>query len=183
MGVSFWAYFSPPRGLSTATLFAWLLGTSLLVRTATSVYSIPYYALGAELSQDYHERTSITGIRGMLSLVGTLLAASLSFVVFFPDRTPGVDPKLNAAGYAPMGLTFGIVMTIVSLVAILGTLSWRRYLSSGVEDRMQPAPRDFFVQLIQSLCNPSFRVLFASVSLFFLGVVMNSMLLLHYLTS
>jgi GPH family glycoside/pentoside/hexuronide:cation symporter len=35
---------------------------------------------------------------------------------------------------------------------------------------------------LQSLRNPSFRVLFASFSFFFLGVVINSSLSLHYLT-
>ena len=182
MGVSFWAFLSPPQGLSTAALFAWLLGSSLLVRTATSVYGIPYFALGAELSQDYHERTSITGIRGILALLGTLAVASLSFVVFFPDRTPGVDPKLNYAGYPAMGLTFGLMMTVVGLIATVGTLSWRPYLPSGDEIKMPQTPRNFFASFVQSLRNPSFRMLFASYSLFFLGVVVNSSLSIYFLT-
>lgn len=182
MGVSFWAFLSPPQGLSTTALFAWLLGSSILVRTATSVYGIPYFALGAELSQDYHERTSITGLRGILALLGTLAAASLSFVVFFPDRTPGVDPKLNYAGYPAMGLTFGLMMTVVGLIALLGTLSWRPYLPTGGDTEMTQTPRNFFASFVQSLRNPSFRMLFASYSLFFLGVVVNSSLSIYFLT-
>jgi GPH family glycoside/pentoside/hexuronide:cation symporter len=182
MGVSFWAFLSPPQGLSTAALFAWLMGSSLLVRTATSVYGIPYFALGAELSQDYHERTSITGIRGILALLGTLAAASLSFVVFFPDRTPGVDPKLNYAGYPAMGLASGLVMTITGLIAALGTLSWRPHLPTGGDATMPQSPRNFFSSFLQSLRNPSFCVLFASYSFFFLGAVINSSLSIHFLT-
>jgi len=182
MGVSFWALFSPPQGLSTGALFGWALGSNLLVRTAASVYSIPYYALGAELSRDYHERTSITGIRGILALLGTLAAAALSFVTFFPDRTPGVDPKLNYAGYPMMGLVLGVSMTIVGLIATLGTLSRRPNLPTGDEAMTFQAPRRYLVGAVQSLRNPSFRVLFASFSLFFLGVVINSSLSLHFLT-
>ena len=122
MGVGFWAFFSPPRNLSTVALFAWLLAASFVVRTATSMYSIPYSAIGVNLSQDYHERTSITAIRGIASTLGTLLTASLSFVLFFPDKVPGADPKLNPAGYASMGLAFGLVMSVVALIAMLGTL-------------------------------------------------------------
>jgi GPH family glycoside/pentoside/hexuronide:cation symporter len=182
MGITFWAFLSPPQGLSTGTLFAWLLGSSLLVRTATSVFGVPYFALGAELSEDYHERTSITGIRGILALLGTLGAAALSFVVFFPDRTPGVDPKLDYAGYPAMGLAFGLVMSVTGLIATLGTLSWQPYLPTDGNPEMSQTPRNFFASFLQSLWNPSFRALFTSYSLFFLGVVINNSLTIHYLT-
>jgi len=193
MGITFWAFLSPPQGLSTGALFAWLLGSSLLVRTATSVFGVPYFALGAELSEDYHERTSITGIRGILALLGTLAAASLSFVVFFPDRTPGVDPKLNYAGYPAMGLAFGLVMSVTGLIAVLGTLSFRsqgtRKSGNQDTDSLITDPsltlRTSFLftdSLITSLRNLSFRALFTSYSLFFLGIVINNSLTIHYLT-
>ena len=118
MGPGFWGFFSPPSHFSPQMTFLWLLVTSSVVRSATSMFTIPYYSLGATLSQDYHERTSIAAIRGMASTVGTLLTASLSFVVFFPDKVPGVDPKLHRAGYDAMGLTFGLVMTGVSLASL-----------------------------------------------------------------
>lgn len=183
MGLSFWLVFSPPQGLPRGVLLVWLLGANLLVRTAISVYGVPYYALGAELSQEYHERTAIAGIRSLLALLGTLAAASLSFVVFFPDRTPGVDPKLNYAGYPMMGLAFGLVMTSVGLAATLGTLSQRYARLPSRSETTLPQPlRSFFANFGQSLRNPSFRVLFISFSCFFLGVVINSALSLHYLT-
>src|SRR5206468_12592656 len=99
MGTAMWAFLSPPRQLSAPALVAWLLGASVLLRTTTAVYGVPYYALGAELSEDYHERTSIAALRGLLAFLGMLGAASLSFLVFFPDRTQGTDPKLEYAGY------------------------------------------------------------------------------------
>jgi GPH family glycoside/pentoside/hexuronide:cation symporter len=168
--------------LSTGALFAWLLGSSLLVRKASSVFAVPYLALGAELSEDYHERTSITGIRGFLALLGTLAAASLPFVVFFPDRTPGVDPKLNYAGYPAMGLSVGLAITVVGLIAVFGTLSRRPCLPSDGDAAMSWAPRSYYASIIQSLRNSSFRTLFTSYSLFFLGIVINSTLSIHYLT-
>jgi glycoside/pentoside/hexuronide:cation symporter, GPH family len=182
MGISFWAFFSAPQQLSVPVLFIWLLLTSLVVRTANSMFSIPYYALGAELAEDYHERTSITAIRGGMSMLGSLVASSMSFVVFFPDRVPGVDPKLNPEGYASMGLTFGLAMTVAGFVATFGTLALRPSLPTAVASPLRQSLRDFCACTTQSLRNPSFRVLFASATLFFLGVVMNSSLLLHYMT-
>jgi len=182
MGATFWAFFHPPAGLSTTGLFVWLLVTSLLVRTATSVYGIPYFALGAELSSDYQERTSITGIRGAMALVGTLTAASLAFVVFFPDATPGVDPKLNRDGYAQMGLVFGVLMTLLGVLVTWHTLPWRRVPPAPSAGCTAHPPASFVASFVQSMANRSFRALFASYSLFFLAMVINSALSIHYLT-
>jgi len=183
MGASFWAFFDPPAGLSTSGLFAWLLVTSLLVRTATSVYGIPYFALGAELSSDYQERTAITAVRGALGLIGTLGAASLSFVLFFPNTTPGVDPKLDAGGYGEMGLVLGGVMTLIGLAVTLFTRPWPTAAAAVSSiGRRQAPPGGFFASFVQSFANRSFRLLFASYSLFFLAMVTNAALSIHYAT-
>jgi len=181
MGIGFWASFAPPRGMSSTSLFLWLLGTGFLVRTATSVYRVPYFALGAELSRDYDERTSVTAFRGFLAVVGALAAGSLSFLLFFPNRTAGVDPKLDYSGYPAMGLVFGGVMTLLSLVATAGTWRWR-HAFSGDGGTGAPPPRRFFAGFAQCLRRPSFRALFASSSLFHLAVSMNAALSIHFLT-
>ena len=180
MGISFWAFFSPPGRLTGLPLLAWLFLASLIVRSATSMYSIPYYAVGANLTQDYNERTSITGIRGIIGILGTALAASLSFVLFFPDKTPGVDPKLNHAGYAHMGFVFGLIMTVVALIAIAGTLFLKKRLGR-VPTSATDSSGTFLRSMWQSLRNPSFRLLFFSFSLVVMGLAVNSSLLLHYL--
>ncbi len=179
MGVSFWAYFSPPQGLGTGALFAWLLVTNLMVRTSTSVFSIPYFALGAELSQDYHERTAITATRGLVGLLGTMAAASLSFLLFFPDRIPGIDPKTSYEGYPAMGLVFGVVMSLVALTATLGTLG------AGTPPQESDSGADAPTLLhgfAQALRHRSFRYFWLSVSFFFLAVVINQILAIHFYT-
>lgn len=180
MGAGFWALFSPPAGLSESGLFVWLLGTSLVARVGMAVFTIPYFALGAELSQSYQERTAISGIRAILILASTLVAASLSFVLFFPNRTPGVDPKLNADGYASMGLAFGLVIALTGIVSVVGT---RRH-EAGRARSAGPAESGpvSMANLLEALRNRSFRLVFASFFLFFLGVVFNSALSIHYLT-
>jgi Na+/melibiose symporter-like transporter len=177
MGVGFWLSFSPPRGLSQWQLFAWVLGSGFIVRTALSLYRVPYLALGAELSRDYDERTRITGLRGVLGLVGSMAAAALSFVLFFPDRGRD-DPKLEYGGYPLMGLAFGVAMTAVALLTTLGTRSWAH---AGVA-AARPAPTHFLATAWECLENRSFRVLFVSSSLFFLAVSMNAALSIHFFT-
>src|SRR5262245_11938026 len=93
-GASFMAVFNPPAGLSTAALFAWLMVSSLCLRSSNSLFMVPYYALGAELAADYHDRTSIAGFRSGAVLAGTMLATTAAFLVFLPTGSEGaLDPK------------------------------------------------------------------------------------------
>ena len=181
MGLGFVLVFSPPAGLSPSALFAWLTITNIFLRTTNSLFTVPYYALGAELSQDYHERTSVTGFRAGFALFGTLVAAGLSFVVFFPNTTPGVDPKFSPSAYSSLGLTFGLAMTLTALTAVLGT--WPR--RTKIQKAERPATGKslgFLDSLMLSLRNPAFLRLAASTSVFFLASVINATLAVHYLT-
>ena len=180
IGIGFFLVFSPPAGLSTGALFAWLIGTNFLLRTTHSLFMVPYHAFGAELSQDYEERTSITGIRAGFGLFGTLVAAGSSFVVFFPNTTPGVDPKFNVSSYASMGLAFGVAMTVFGLITTIGT--WSHGAGAQVAQRPSAtAPMGFFSGIALSLRNPSFLILTISTSIFFLASVVNATLAVHYL--
>lgn len=181
MGLSLWAFFSPPRGLGTGGLFVWLLVTGTLVRLSISVYGVPYYAVGADLSRDYHERTSIAGIRGALALVGTLLAAGLSFVLFFPNSAAGVDPKLRYEGYPVMGAAFGALMTVVALTSLVATLPWRSYATPARSAARATIGR-FFAGFADSMRSRSFRAVFLSMGLFFFGVALNSVFAIYYFT-
>ena len=49
---SFYLLFVPPEGLGTVGLFFWLCGFTMLTRTAMTFYTVPYMALGAELTED-----------------------------------------------------------------------------------------------------------------------------------
>lgn len=182
MGPGFWAFFSPPHGLSGTMLLVWMFVASFVVRTATSMYSIPYYALGVTLSTDYHERTSITAIRGITSIIGTSLVASLSFVLFFREKVPGVDPKLQGSGYASMGAALGILMTSVALIAAFSSMPLQRRAASTPSPRTKHNLGTLFRTLWDSLRNPSFGIVLMSFSLLVSGLSFITALLLHYLT-
>jgi len=180
--VAFYEVFSPPQGLSTPLLFAWFVGWNLLVRLAGSLFAVPYLALGAELSQDYRERTTITGIRGACGLLGTMALTAQSFVLFFPNAVPGEDPKLRYDGYPSMGFVFGLVMSTAALVATVGTLPWRSR-RNRLDDRDRAAPTIGFLRglAMAMQCRP-FRALVLSSSLVFLAGVVSTNLAIHFLT-
>ena len=75
--LSFWALLSPPESLTpgqAAIWFALMFGAYYVLNT---IYEVPYGGLGYELSDDYHERSSLFGWRSFFIATGTI-AASLS---------------------------------------------------------------------------------------------------------
>src|ERR1700691_3877576 len=78
MGLCFVLVFFPPHFMSTGNgLFRWLLCCLILFRITTAIYRIPYLSLGAELAQDYDQRTMVNAVRSICGLVGALAAAAL----------------------------------------------------------------------------------------------------------
>ena len=76
-GLSVWLLFSLPPGLVGVQAFLAVLGTFLLADTFQTVVSVPYYALSAELTYDYDERTSLISIRMIFTVLGYILGAAL----------------------------------------------------------------------------------------------------------
>src|SRR5580698_7813168 len=55
--------FSPPAHASPIVLFVWLTAVSLGLRFCVSLFNVPFIALGAEISEDYAERSSVVAYR------------------------------------------------------------------------------------------------------------------------
>jgi GPH family glycoside/pentoside/hexuronide:cation symporter len=178
-GPCFYLLFSPPRTLGNAGLFAWLLTFSILFRFVSAVYRIPYMSLGAELTDDYHERTRIIAVRAFFGLVGTLAAATLTFLLFFATAREGVDPKLEYVNYPRMGAFCGAMMTVAGLVATAGTWSVRH---GSIPAQGIRSVREFFRGFRNAFSSSSYLRLWLSVTLFMNAVAINATLAVHYLT-
>ena len=179
-GASFIAVFNPPSGLSTGALFAWLMVSSLCLRSSNSLFMVPYSALGAELPTNYHERTSISAYRAGTVLIGTLLVTAAAFLVFLPDGDgTGAEAKFNPGSYRSMGVAFGLAMIVVGLTATFGTLRERfRLASSSATGSGLALGRS----VLGTLRGRSFRVVVLASSLAVMAAAMNAALSLHFLT-
>lgn len=123
----------------------------------------------------------MTGIRGCLTMLGTMMAAVSSFVVFFPETTPGVDPKLNYDGYPAMGLTIGLCMSACALAATFGTLSRRHMPGRTTAAAGMPVLR-VWEGFRGASRSRSFLVLLLSCTLYFMAIVLNRSVFLHFMT-
>ena len=66
--------FLPPEDVDQLFLLIWIM----VLWFGWTLFNIPYFAWGAELTPDYVERTRVTGWRTMAGLLGTLLAQQSS---------------------------------------------------------------------------------------------------------
>lgn len=110
--ISFVAMFTPPESLDPSGAGLWLCATYILYYLGQTVYAIPHYGLGPELTTDYRERSSLFGWEQGFSVAGTMVAAAI----------PGVlAARLGErAGYFWFAVGFG------SLLALLyWNLVWR----------------------------------------------------------
>ena len=168
--------FSPPHGLGGYGLFAWLTGLSLLLRGATSTFNVPFIALGAEISDDYAERSSVVAWRTVFSIFGALFAVVLGYSVFLA----GKGGLLRPAGYPPLAWTTAIVVVVGGAVSVVGIRRFAAGLPVTPVDAVA-MHRRFGGEVVQIFKNPSFRLLFTTSVLFFvaqgvaatLGVHMN----------
>jgi Na+/melibiose symporter-like transporter len=151
MGIAFYLLFAPPQ-LSSGLLLWYLLGINLLLYTTFTVFAVPYLAWGAELSRDYHERTTIVQVRALLGVVGGIIGATLPIVIAnqFPDQR---------SGFAAVGVALGSVIALSGMVTGL-TVSDRE------PERVPDASFAHFVRgLRHTFVNRDFRIIFLTFCL------------------
>ncbi len=63
-----------PLGWSTTAYFILLTVSLILFYTAFTVFTVPYHAIGYEMTSDYHERTSVMSYRMFFNMIGNICA-------------------------------------------------------------------------------------------------------------
>jgi len=116
-GLSIWFLFSLPPDLVGVKAFLAVLGSFLLADTTQTLVSVPYYALSAELTYDYDERTSLISIRMIFTVLGYILGAAATTAV--AGMFIGMGWTKNAA-YSGMGAVFGAIAVVTLLVTTFG---------------------------------------------------------------
>ncbi|MGI9324880.1 MAG: MFS transporter [Pseudomonadales bacterium] len=101
--------FLPPAGADVWYLFWWMM----VLWLGWTMLMIPYYAWAAELSDDYNERTRITGWRALMGSVGGIAAQLIPFialVVFSFGGTANVMQLLGTCLLVLVPLCIGLTL-------------------------------------------------------------------------
>ena len=166
--ITFSLSFRPPAELGQLGLFSWMLVSVVLTRAAMALYHVPHLALGAELTDDYHERTSVVAWRLVFGLLGGIVLAIVCRQVFLQPTLEFPNGELNPAGYKRMAFFFGILMMVAIFLSALGTHSRIPYLHTSTMS-VPFSLRRLWREMSEALSNRSFRNLFVGVLLFFIA--------------
>ena len=152
--VSFYLMYAPPQGLSEMQYFWWFLGTMALMRVGKTFYSIPHDALGAELTDDYHERTSIFGFNAVTGMLGGVALGVFVLIVIFPSTDDFENGLLNPARYPLLASAGAVWICLTLLICVIGTRDQIGNLHDTSRERL--APRAYLLDLWQLLKSRSY---------------------------
>jgi GPH family glycoside/pentoside/hexuronide:cation symporter len=165
--------FSIPTGLHGWGLFAFVTIVAIALRICHSCFNLPYVALGAELSDDYDERTVVVGSRFLVGPIGTTAIVLLGTGFFL------YGPKIGQhASYLPLGWTLGAITLVGAVIATFGTLPALKRLHQ-VKVRSGNAIARTWTDVVEIFRNRSFVSLFACLILIFTAAGVASVLGLH----
>lgn len=107
--LAMWYFFTNPQLDNPVLATVWAALALCLLNTAYTVVNIPYSSLTPELTQDYHERSSLNGYRFGFAVIGTILGAAVVLPIL------GLFDTRNA-GFSAVGAILGIIMAVTALL-------------------------------------------------------------------
>ncbi len=129
------ALWMPPEGSQTFQLL-WLLVFATLVRMSLSLNEVPSIALAPEMTYDYHERTSILGLRYFFGWFGGLVILAAAYGIF-----QLADPDFaTAESFRAYAVTGALIMLVSVLISAIGT--HKRFAKPTDAAMHQPSLRD-----------------------------------------
>lgn len=121
LGLFIWLLFLPPEGLGQSGLFLWMTGFTILVRLSLTLFIVPAMSLGAELSTDYEERTSITSYRIMFGALMATVTIVIGFAVYFVPTAEYERGLMNAAAYPKFAMLSALLIIATIVISTWGT--------------------------------------------------------------
>lgn len=124
----FYGLYQPPPTLGEHELFFWLSGSLVALGVAKDFYAIPHTAMGAELTDDYDERTAIFGWNSIVRSLAAIAIGVIIYAVLFPS-TPAFDNGLlNQERYRLLAIMGSVVCFVAILTCTFSTADQIPYL-------------------------------------------------------
>jgi len=149
--VTFGLIWSPPTGWSPKAIGWYFMGMTFLFYTVYTVFTIPWGALGLELTSDYNERTRVQAYRTVFQAVGGL---GLGTMWVLAQKWGGGN---DVAGVRIVGWVFG---ALILVCGILPALCCREKLHVQSQEKLP-----FWASVRTTFSNRVFLLLIAALAL------------------
>ena len=148
IAIGFYAVFAPPVSLSGDALTWWMAASIIGFYSAMTIFFVPHMALGAELSNDYHERSRLFGLRHAFYTVGSILSLGTMMLLLNEEFREGGDVRAMAEEYALYAI---VAMSVLVLYAVVNLRERPEF-----QGRLNSSPTSAFRDVWQ---NPHARLL------------------------
>lgn len=153
----------PPLDASKNFLLLYFFILSFLYFTAYTVFSIPYHALGMELTSDYDERTRLMSFKSIFMSIGGICFLPWAYKLCFvlgSDKVPGV--KEEVLGVRVLAIIYAVLMIVF---VVFPVLFCKERFAQGNRQKIAIKPA-----LKYTLTNKPFLIVSITVVLAMLGV-------------
>jgi Na+/melibiose symporter-like transporter len=162
VGLTAWAIFSPPAGLSEMGLVIWLAVAVILMRQAMTFFYVPHLALGGELSPHYTERSKVMAYYSFFNWAGGSLTTILALRLFFPTTAEYPRGLLNPEPWSSYALAIGLITTTALMASAWFTRDRIPFLPQPAAGAPRFSVREFGRDLGKALSNINYVWLLAA---------------------
>ncbi|MEE4282139.1 MAG: MFS transporter [Pseudomonadales bacterium] len=116
ISAGFYMVFAPPVSLDESGLIVWTAIAVIGFYSAMTLFFVPHLSLGAELSDDYHERSRMFGTRHAAYIIGSILSLVSLYFLINEEFDPNGDVRALASdlGLLAVVIMFGLVIFAVA---------------------------------------------------------------------
>lgn len=166
MGIAFIIMWQLYREDSVMYNFTFFLTFSLIFHIGLSIFSVPYVAMGYEMSDDFHERTSIMAISQWIGQFAWVIAPWFWVVMYDPSWFPDADTATRT-----LAVWIGSIFMLLAMVPAIFIKS----KSTKFDDTLQPLTyktiggslKEILISFKEAFANKPFRKLCIATFLIF----------------
>ena len=164
--------FTPPSGLDQIAIFAWFAIFTVLLRLSITLYTIPHLALGAELSDDYIERSNIMSFNNVFAYTGVIIMHVYVWFLIFPNIDGYEMGQLSKDAYPPIVFFSCILIGTAMTASAFFTKDQIPNLKQADARNENNLALRFFKDIFAVLKNPNY--LYLLLGIFFLSILIGT---------
>jgi GPH family glycoside/pentoside/hexuronide:cation symporter len=131
ISASFYMVFAPPTSLDSEGLIIWTAVAVIGFYSAMTLFFVPHLSLGAELSNDYHERSRMFGTRHAAYIIGSILSLVSLYFLINEELTEGGDVRALAADMGVLAVVIMFALVIFAVVRLRERPEFQGRLNAG----------------------------------------------------
>ena len=171
MGIAFMLMWQLHREDSVMHNFIFFLSFSLIFHIGLSIFSVPYVAMGYEMSDDFHERTSIMAISQWIGQFAWVIAPWFWVIMYDPKWFPNADTATRT-----LAVWVGSIFMLLAMVPAIFIKS----KSTKFDETLQPLTyktiggslKEILISFKEAFANKPFRKL--CIATFFIFNAFNT---------